>query len=1122
MIIYRKKMGWLIANLMIIITLLALSGCGNGSHSEQPLDPSKSYKGETSKATVSSENAGELAMGGFGGGDIAHIVTSVAKSDHNDSNATLNTSKNLPVRQFTQIIKQSVRRMKIAQKAIKLKAVKRKEEFDLNGDNGGTASYNLDINDSTGSFKGTIKYNQFTSQGVVINGTATILGTIDPNWNDITQLTLSFKSLDLNFGNPEGLTLTGRLSLNKAFSSQSETLSMDLVLLDQEDNKTYWFNNYTITTHFLDNGVSQTMTGRYYDHDNGYVDLTTLVPLYFSYGNGWPSEGSVLFSGDSDTWVQLNFNGNTITIDADTNGDGDIDWQDEEEIDGPDPENYRPTANAGPDQEVNIGSTVILNGNASMDPEDDPLSYSWSIVSYPGGTYPSLSSYNSATPNFTPAVTGTYVFSLTVYDGSSSSESDTVTVVVNPATPLYPDSVNKKWHNGIFGSSIGQAGLFTTDTDNDGTPEIIASASLGGFGANAIWYVLKSDGNGGYDQIWRSPLYNSTLVSLSHADINGDGHEDFVAGLANGVVHIYHGVTMDEIRSFTFSNQLNELVVCDLDGDGKKEAITSNGSGISVHNIDDGTLKWSVASYGGSTMAVGNVDADATLEIVTSTYGGNGYVLDGISGTVQWTYINSFGAIVRLGNLDGDNMEEIIGASSWEKITVFDADVKTPAWEITTDHDIGSLEIMDTDHDSVPEILYGDGQWGSVHAVDIQSKTDKWHVDNPEHGVSGIAMGDVDHDGESEVIWGAGGSSTGPDFLYIANPLTHINEWNNADLGGLSPLAVDDLDGNGAAEFIMVTFFSNSDYDNGIIHIFSAIDHKLKHQALITPTDWMGESRVVRTGDVDGDGKTEIVVSTGALYNGLIQTYDGTTYALKKQSAGYDGNYFSAIAIGDVDNDGKVEIVAGQGREHTGAKGVYLIVFDGATLEEKWKSVDMGSYWGSVYDIKIADLDKDNHSDIVASMNGNRLVVYDGVNHNLKLLKLCPATALDFTDADNDGFLEILVGRSDGMIDVYDGVTFDVENSVSTFANDSVQALRVADLDGQGDAEWLIANGGMLSILQDIDDGSGLIWRSEYLGSNPGYRNHIAVNDVDNNGYPDIFIGSYSEIFQFEFMGIDK
>lgn len=280
MFIYRKKRRSLVAYLWIMLAAFALSSCGKGSHSEHPVDPSKSYKGETGKATVSSENAGGLAMGGFGGGDIAHIITSVAKSDHNESNDTLNTSKDIPVRQFTQIIKQSIRRMQIAQKARKNKAVKRKEEYDLSGDNGGTASYNLDFNDSTGSFKGTINYNQFTSQSVVINGIVNIIGTVDPNWNNVTQLTLSFKSLDLNFGNPEGWTLDGRLSLNTDFSSHAETLSMDLVLLDQDDDKTYWFNNYTITTHFLDNGVNQTMTGRYYDHDNGFVELTTPVSLF--------------------------------------------------------------------------------------------------------------------------------------------------------------------------------------------------------------------------------------------------------------------------------------------------------------------------------------------------------------------------------------------------------------------------------------------------------------------------------------------------------------------------------------------------------------------------------------------------------------------------------------------------------------------------------------------------------------------------------------------------------------------------------------------------------------------------------------------------------------------------
>mgnify|MGYP003493094996 CR=1 FL=1 len=95
-------------------------------------------------------------------------------------------------------------------------------------------------------------------------------------------------------------------------------------------------------------------------------------------------------------------------------------------------------------------------------------------------------------------------------------------------------------------------------------------------------------------------------------------------------------------------------------------------------------------------------------------------------------------------------MQEIVGASAWYKITIFDADRKTPVWEIATDLDIGALLVADADGDGVPEILYGDGQWGKIHAINAVTRADMWSVNNPEHGVSGIALADADLDGKTQ------------------------------------------------------------------------------------------------------------------------------------------------------------------------------------------------------------------------------------------------------------------------------------------------------------------------------------------------------------------------------------
>lgn len=1119
-------MSIIVCNRMTCITMLFclmifIGGCsGGGSSSARSgavIDPSASYTGASTKAVPAETSAESLAMGGFGGTTIASAFQGMAQASISDATTS---ARNRTVFELAQTLKQSVRQMELPQKAAILRksppspdranAVgQRTLSYQIPGDNGGVANYTIDINDATGSFFGTIDYQGFTSSGLVIDGTADVLGTFDATQQQFSRFTLSFKSLTLHAASV-AVSLTGSLSWAFNFDASTETLSMNMVLQDQVRNKTYWFKNYELATAYYRGGYTQTISGRYFDHDLGYVDLTTRTPLFINYGAQWPSEGSLAFTGDLGHWVRLSFLTSTIIIEVDTNGDGVTDWRVERPTIVIPPINTPPTADAGPDQAVSQWTTVQLDGSSSSDQEGDPLSYFWTVVSSPG--YTPLSGANTATPSFTANLSGTYVLSLTVYDGNSTSQPDTVKVVVAPPTASDPSFVTQKWQYGIYGSSIGQAGLFTTDLDNDGTPEIIASASAGGFGSNVMWYIIRQSANGGYEQVWRSPIYGVTIVRILLADMNSDGKDDVVVAFTDGTIRIYDGPTLNEIKSFKVAASLQECAIADLDGDGSREIVISDGIGVSVYNAQTGALKWSLSSGGGTSIAIGNVDADPTPEIVTTTYGGKGYVLNGLTGEIKWTYINSFGAKVRLADLDDDGMQEIIGAAAWYKITIFDADLKTPTWEIATNLDIGAVTIVDEDGDGIPEIIYGDSQWGKIHAVDVRSRTERWSINNPEHGVSGIASGDVDKDGKKELLWGAGGSSTGPDFLYVANPLTGTIKWQNLDFSGLSTLAVGDVDDDGIDNIVMVSESSNSGYDGGIIHVFNARTHALNYKINLGQRDWMGYNRTVRIGDVDGDGHTELVISSSNLYDGSISIYDGANGTLKQQSSGYNGNFFSAIAIGDVDTDGKIEIVAGMGREHTGATGVYLIVFDGTTLQEKWRSVDLGVYWGSVYDIKLADLDKDGHPDIVATMANNRLIVFDGVTHTLKLMIESPARAIEIADVDSDGFPEILVGRNDGTINVYDGVTFTVKKSVFTYGTTQVDALRIADLDGDGNREWLVASSGVLSIL----DAQGLKWRSSYLGNNLGKNNSIAVKDVDGNGYQNIFIGTDPVLYEFE------
>lgn len=90
-----------------------------------------------------------------------------------------------------------------------------------------------------------------------------------------------------------------------------------------------------------------------------------------------------------------------------------------------------PVANASPDQTVNMGTLVTLDGSGSSDPSARTLTYSWSQLAGPAV---SLSSPSAAKPTFTaatvPAGGTTLTFQLVVNNGLLSSAPSNVNITV--------------------------------------------------------------------------------------------------------------------------------------------------------------------------------------------------------------------------------------------------------------------------------------------------------------------------------------------------------------------------------------------------------------------------------------------------------------------------------------------------------------------------------------------------------------------------------------------------------------------------------------------------------------------------------------------------------------------
>ncbi len=124
--------------------------------------------------------------------------------------------------------------------------------------------------------------------------------------------------------------------------------------------------------------------------------------------------------------------------------------------------NRPPQAEAGADQTAYVGQTLTLDGSHSVDPDGDPLSFSWSLVSRPAGSAAQLIGPGLVNPSFQVDRSGSYSIRLVVNDGSLDSAPDTVTVSTLNSRPTANAGANR---TARVGDTVTLDGSGSSDVD---------------------------------------------------------------------------------------------------------------------------------------------------------------------------------------------------------------------------------------------------------------------------------------------------------------------------------------------------------------------------------------------------------------------------------------------------------------------------------------------------------------------------------------------------------------------------------------------------------------------------------------------------------------------------------
>jgi hypothetical protein len=766
------------------------------------------------------------------------------------------------------------------------------------------------------------------------------------------------------------------------------------------------------------------------------------------------------------------------------------------------------TTQPQPPTALNYGDTARFTVTAS-DADDDPVDLE--VAHGPAGF--SIDSAGEVTWTAAgPLFDRVTEFNWGVRVRGDASSLMTGTFEVTDADRLYP------LRRGALQIPAQNSGLQIGDFDANGSPEILVAGTRG-------VYELSRNGST-YQQSWAYPfevdssdIYYNRMHALAARDLDGDGaHEIF---FSKGTVLIKLDGE-DRREAARAEHPCYALEFADLDGDGDTELVCLEGLGVSspmqVTVLDPATLAviWSSARFElGISMAIGNVDGDAALEIVTN----GGYVFDGQSQQIQWKYTQPFGLAVDAGDLDGDGVEEIVGIVDWSAVRTYSAVSLSPLWEYTPSwNDLDAVHVADTDGDGRVEVIAANGQGGYVMGLGFNAAQGQlellWQVESQDSGVTSIAVGNVDADSTPEVVWGVGANSSGRDDFVIAgfSPAISI-EWQSSSQpypdGPFYGAALARI-GGGASRLMFMTPRSESSYGGMRALALDPATGTFEFSRDLG-SNWLS-SRAFEVVDVDNDSVDELVVgsSTNSRF-GYFSIYDFASDSIEWQSP-QTGRSESPIAMthSDVNGDGYQELIS------LTSNG-YIYVYDVHAQSLLWKSALLG---GSGIDIQAADLDGDGDSELVVATSA-RIVIYGESLLGSAFVERASLQATDIADVlvsdlDGNDVPEIYALRSPfnspATVNIYDS-GLQPTRSVPL----GVQANRVFVEDSSFHRKnLLIGTGPSYSTSTEIwaiDPVTGAdVWRSPMLVGQIAH-NGLRYVDVDADGDEEISFGTFDGMY---------
>lgn len=232
------------------------------------------------------------------------------------------------------------------------------------------------------------------------------------------------------------------------------------------------------------------------------------------------------------------------------------------------------------------------------------------------------------------------------------------------------------------------------------------------------------------------------------------------------------------------------------------------------------------------------------------------------------------------------------------------------------------------------------------------------------YGGGDVAFGNVNGDQTKEIIVGSGRKSAPYVKIYDKHTKKLIRKFLAYDenfMGGVR-VAAGDLDGDGKDEIITGAGPGGGAH----VRVFTS-SGKVIYPKLFPFGHYLVTGVDVAAGDIDGDKKDEIIVSLGPGKSPEVRVIQENGRLSKTHFLAYDKNFKGGvrIATGDIDKDGRDEIITGAGP----GGGPHVRVFEGNGIPRATDFFPFHPNFRGGVDVATIDYDEDGKDEIVMAQS---------------------------------------------------------------------------------------------------------------------------------------------------------